>query len=159
MADLKDEEPITFDAGAADDLAARFTATAGLLRSQVPQRENLVTAGRVDWKGSYEVKFGARMEVCKSDAGKLADALEDAAKQVKELARLAKDEQDRRTKAREWRIEHDAWQREHDQKSGLEQGFDSLFHRDEAPEPPPLKPNPEPKLPIMEPPSQTGRAQ
>jgi uncharacterized protein YukE len=155
MGELKDAEPITFDAGAADDLAAKFTATATLLRTQVAQRRSLATAARTDWKGSYEVKFGARMDVCETDAGKLADALDVAAKEVKELARLAKEEQDRRTKARAWKHEHDAWQRQHDAKSGLEQGVDSLFHLDDAPKPPPLDPHPEPQIPIAAPQQQS----
>jgi uncharacterized protein YukE len=150
MAELRDADPITFDAGAAQRLEAQLRATAGVLRSQIAHRNSLANAARKDWRGSYEVKFGARMTVCAADAERLAQAMDKAAGQVHELARLAKEEQDRRTKARAWKVEHDKWEREQENKSLLDQGHDLLFG-DGEPEPPPLTPTDPPTLPVAAP--------
>src|SRR5436189_3352971 len=109
---LRDAEPITFDFEAARPLATRLRATADLLRSQVGQRDGLAAGARREWRGVYAGKFDDRMSVCRTDAGRLAIALDDAARQVDELARLAREEQDRRTAARAWKVRHDAWERE-----------------------------------------------
>jgi uncharacterized protein YukE len=153
VGELHDADPITFDPDAADDLAAKLTATAKLLREQVPQRNALATAARTEWKGAYEVKFGARMDVCATDAGLLADALDKAAKQVGDLATRAKNEQDRRTKARAWKVEHDAWKRRQAQKSTIDHIGDFLTGNSGEPEPdqPNMKPDDEPKLPVAAP--------
>jgi uncharacterized protein YukE len=151
MGELTNAEPIVFDQGAATALAARFRTTASELRSQVPHRNSLASAARVDWKGVYERKFGARMEVFGTDAGRLADAMEEAAGQVDELARLAKEEQDRRTAARAWKVEHDKWQKEQDDRSLLDKGLD-LLGGDGEPKPPNLTPTEPPRIPIPAPP-------
>jgi uncharacterized protein YukE len=154
VGELRDAEPIKFDAGAAEDLAAKFTATANLLRSQVSQRNALASVARMDWKGSYEVKFGERMAVCAEDAGLLAGALDRAAKQVGDLTARAENEQDRRTKAREWKVDHDAWRRRQEDKSALDHIGDFLSGSSGEPEPPEpnLTPDNEPNLPVAAPP-------
>jgi hypothetical protein len=151
MTELTNAEPIVFDEGAADDLAARLRATARLLRSQIPHRNSLANAARVDWKGVYEVKFGERMQVCSRDAERVAEALDDAAVQVTELARLAQEEQDRRTAARAWKEEHDAWEREQQDRNLLEKGLD-LLGGDDEPKPPRLAATEPPRIPVPAPP-------
>jgi uncharacterized protein YukE len=152
LSELQDAQPITFDFAAAERLAARFRATADLLLTQVSQRTRLADVARKDWKGAYEVKFGHNMQICGQDAELLAFALRDAADQVDELARLAKEENDRRAKAREWKIAHDAWQRRQDQRSEAERLWDDLTNRDtHEPIPPDLNPAAPPKIPIHAP--------
>ncbi|HEV7805725.1 MAG TPA: hypothetical protein VGO80_07905 [Solirubrobacteraceae bacterium] len=149
MPELTNAEPITFDFDAADGLAAQLRATASFLRAQAPHRNGLADAARTDWRGAYEVKFGERMQVCTRDAQRLADAMIRAADQVKELARLAREEQDRRTQAAEWKVEHDAWEREQADRNLGERIVD-LFGDDE-PEPPTGTPADPPHFPITAP--------
>jgi uncharacterized protein YukE len=140
MAELKDAEPITFDFGAAERLAAQFRATANLLLTQVSHRTQLADAARKDWRGAYEVRFGENMQICGQDAELLAFAMRDAAAQVDELARLAKAESDRRAAAREWKVRHDKWKHKHDHESGLHKAWDASFGDSHEPKPPNLKP-------------------
>jgi uncharacterized protein YukE len=147
---LRDAEPIQFDFEAARTLAARFRATADLLRSQVSQRDSLASVARKEWEGVYAGKFDDRMGVCRTDAGRLATALDDAARQVDELARLAQDEQNRRAAARAWKVKHDAWEREQSNDGLFENAWDAIAGDDE-PKPPNLTPNPPPSIPIAAP--------
>lgn len=150
MGDLTNAEPIRFDFGAADRLVAQFRATADDLRAQIGQRDGLAHRARADWRGSYAGKFDARMTVCSRDAQRLADAMDSAAAKVQELARLAHQEQDRRTAARAWKVKHDAWQRHKDSENFLERGWDSIAG-DGEPKPPNLTPYPPPTIPIAAP--------
>lgn len=151
MAELRDAEPIRFDFGAADRLAAQCRATAVDLRSEVSHRNVLADGARKDWRGAYEVRFGERMKVFARDAERIAVAMEKAAGQVVELARLAREEQDRRTKAREWKRQHDEWQRKKDQQSIAEDIVDWATGNDDGPEPPNLTPARPPDLPVEAP--------
>jgi hypothetical protein len=150
MDELHDAEPITFDEAAAERLATRLKASASDLRSQLPHRNRLADAARAQWRGAYEVKFGARMGVCARDFERIAAALDKAAGQVEELARLAGEEQARRTKAREWKARHDEWQREQDSRNLIEKGLD-LLGGDDEPKPPDLTPTDPPRLPVAAP--------
>ena len=66
------------------------------------------------------------MRLCTGDAQRLAAALREAADQVDELARLAREEQDRREKARQW-------QREQEDEDFLDQVGDFIFGEDDLP--------------------------
>ena len=66
------------------------------------------------------------MEICSTDAGRLSSAMVLAANQVDELARLAREEQDRREKARQW-------QREQENEDFLDQVGDFIFGEDDLP--------------------------
>jgi len=151
MGELRDAEPIRFDFDAAALLCTRLRANAELLRTQVTHRNGLADGARRDWCGAYEMKFGARMLVCATDAERLAHAMDTAVTQVEELERLARQEQDRRTAARAWKVEHDAWQREQDEQNALQDFGDWLGGGDDGPEPPDLTPAEEPGLPIVSP--------
>src|SRR5919112_5906835 len=100
------DKSVEFDWGVADALVAQLTARAALLRAQGDKRNPLAAKARTDWRGVYEAKFGERMKVCLTDAGDLAKAMEKAAKQVKELAKLAREEQERRNLAKQYVQDH-----------------------------------------------------
>ncbi|MEA2233925.1 MAG: hypothetical protein QOD83_3741 [Solirubrobacteraceae bacterium] len=119
-------EPVPFNWEVADALVARLNAGAGLLRAQRSRRTELAGKARTDWRGVYEGKFGARMTVCVTDAGRLADAMELAAKQVQELAQLAREEQQRREVAKQYERDLKAWQERRDNRNPLEVGFDGV---------------------------------
>lgn len=150
MGELRDAEPIHFDFEAAVQLVLEFGQTAGLLRSQIGHRDGLARGAREEWRGAYEVRFGVRMSVCATDASRLADAMELAARQVEELARLAGEEQQRRAVAREWKEAHDAWEREQANDNVFEDIGDFAFGTGE-PLPPELTPIEPPTIPLEAP--------
>jgi uncharacterized protein YukE len=96
------QDDVVFDWSAAADLAAEFRTTATVLEEQIPRRNAIAGRARQEWRGVYAEEFSGRMLICTRDAEHLADAMMQAAKQVDELARLAREEQTRREKAREW---------------------------------------------------------
>lgn len=95
-------EDVPFDWDGADALVAKFRSTASRLDGQVPRREADAEDAREEWRGVYADRFGGRVRICTGDAKGIAGAMETAAHQLEELARLAREEQDRRLKAREW---------------------------------------------------------
>jgi uncharacterized protein YukE len=95
-------EDVQFDWAGAEALAAKFRMVARSVDCQIPRRQVYAQDARDEWRGLYARKFGGRMRICTSDARALADSMQQAAKQLDELARLAREEQDRRIKAREW---------------------------------------------------------
>jgi uncharacterized protein YukE len=148
MGDIKGEEPIKFDVGAADALQTQFKAVAGLLGSQIKRRNDLAKSAREVWRGRYAVKFDEQMKVCSDDARALAAAMDKAAGLVKTLTAEAQQEQERRTKARAWRKEHDEWKRKEDSR----QWYDPRdWVGDHEPEPPNLTPADPPALPVAAP--------
>lgn len=148
MAKIKGAEPIKFDAAAAEELQAKFKATAKLLRQQVKHRSGLAKTASEVWRGRYARSFDEQMKICSDDAEDLADAMDKAADQVKKLAEEAEAEQERRTKAREWEKKHDAWERRQQDK----QWYDPRdWGSDHEPEPPDLKPKEPSPLPIAAP--------
>lgn len=96
------DEDVPFDWGGAKALVAKFRSTANRLEEQVPRREADARAAREEWRGLYANQFDAHMKICMSDAKAIAAAMRDAALKLEELARLAREEQNRRVKAREW---------------------------------------------------------
>ena len=134
MAEIRDADPITFDFEAAERLAWEFRKAADLLNEHAPYRNGLATTARREWRGVFDVQFGARMIIYTADGHRLADAMDVAADQVDELARLAREEQDRRTVARQWKEDHDAWEREQE-NDGFFENFVDGFSSDEPVEP------------------------
>jgi uncharacterized protein YukE len=133
LADLHGiEEDVPFDWGAADALAAKFETAAGRLEAQIPRRNSYAADAREGWRGLYAQKFDERMEICTDDAAHIAAAMRDAVRKLEELARLAREEQDRRIKAREWKAR---------QKGGLLGAIEDVGHAlgiGEDEEPPPI---------------------
>jgi uncharacterized protein YukE len=127
MVDLRGiAEDVPFDWSAATRLAAQLRATATASEGQIPRRTALAGRAATEWRGRYAREFAGRMGVCTGDAQRLATALRQAADQVDELSRLAREEQDRREKAR-------AWQRQQEEESLLEDVGDFLFGEDDLP--------------------------
>jgi uncharacterized protein YukE len=141
MTDLRGiHEPVPFDWDAADALVAQLTARAVLLRAQGEKRNPFAAKARTDWRGVYAGKFGERMKVCLSDAERLATAMDKAADQVKELAKLAREEQERRDVAKQYELDLKAWQERRDRRGVLETGVDGVTEffgaSDDKPQPP-----------------------
>jgi|SRR3954471_12579598 uncharacterized protein YukE len=128
------EEDVPFDWAAAERLAAELRSAAGTLDSQVSSRNAYAHGALEEWRGVFAREFTGRMRTCSSDAGRLSSAMTLAAKQVDELARLAREEQRRREAAR-------AWKRHHDSRSFVEKVGDFLTGGEEQPPiPPPVQP-------------------
>jgi uncharacterized protein YukE len=120
------EEDVRFAWEAATKLSADLRSIAAGLDEQIPRRNTLADAAKQQWRGVYAGKFTDRMTICTTDAHRVAGALRDAADALDELAVLAHEEQDRRELAREWKIEHDAWQRREDDKGMFESFTDTV---------------------------------
>jgi uncharacterized protein YukE len=128
------EEDVPFDWAAAERLAAELRSAAGTLDSQVSSRNAYAHGALEEWRGVFAREFTGRMRTCSNDAGRLSSAMTLAAKQVDELARLAREEQRRREAAR-------AWKRHHDSRSLVEKVGDFLTGGEEQPPiPPPVQP-------------------
>jgi uncharacterized protein YukE len=127
MVDLRGiAEDVPFDWAAATRLAAEFRATAAACEGQIPRRTAIAGRAQTEWRGRYAREFAERMRICTGDAQRLATALRQAADQVDELGRLAREEQRRREAAREW-------QRQQEDESLLEEFGDFLFGEDDLP--------------------------
>ena len=127
MVDLRGiAEDVPFAWSAATRLAAELRATAAACEGQIGRRNAVAGQAAAEWRGLYARQFGDRMRICTGDAQRLATALRQAADQVDELARLAREEQDRREKARQW-------QAEHDDEDLLQKVGDFLFGEDDLP--------------------------
>ena len=127
MVDLRGiDEDVPFAWEAATRLATAFRSTADECESQVSRRSALADRAATEWRGRYAREFGDRMRICTDDAQRLAVALRRAADQVDELARLAREEQDRREAARRWQQEQAA-------EGVLEKGWEWLFGEDDLP--------------------------
>jgi uncharacterized protein YukE len=129
------EEDVRFNWAGADALEQELRATSSTLDGQVSRRNGYASAAREEWRGVYSRQFAQRMRICTGDAGRLADAMTQAANQVQELAEAARREQDRREQAREWK-------REQDDEGLFERGKDFLFGEDDKPPIPPPEPPP-----------------
>jgi hypothetical protein len=101
-------------------------ASADACEAQVPRRTTIANRAAAHWRGVYAGQFGDRMRVCTGDAYRLAAALRQAAAQLDELSRLAREEQARREKARDW-------QHAQEDESLLDKVGDFLFGEDDLP--------------------------
>jgi uncharacterized protein YukE len=120
------DEDVPFAWSAATRLAGELRAAAATCEGQISRRTTIAGQAATEWRGLYARQFTDRMRICTGDAQRLATALRQAADQVDELARLAREEQDRREKARQW-------QREQDDESVLDKVGDFLFGEDDLP--------------------------
>jgi uncharacterized protein YukE len=135
-------EDVRFNWGKASELAAELRATAGALEGQIGQRNTIKGQARQHWEGRYGTEFDGRVATCTGDASRFATAMREAARQLDEMARLAREEQNRREQAREW-------ERNNDDGGFLDGVGDFLFGEDDLPPPPP--PVQPPSIPIMSP--------
>jgi len=140
------EEDVPFNFAGAAALERELRATSSTLGSQLPRRNTYASEAGEEWRGVYSRQFVGRMGICTTDGRKLADAMELAANQVKELAERAQREQDRREEAR-------AWKERQDNESGFNKLKDSIFGEDDKP--PVAEPEPPPRFVVEA--SATGR--
>jgi uncharacterized protein YukE len=136
------QEDVPFGWADAEALAAELRSTASALEGQVGERYAIKSPAREVWRGKFAEEFDGRVGTCDSDAGRLAEALREAAAGLDELARVAREEQDRREYAREWEANND--------DGGFLDGVgDFVFGEDDMPPPPP--PVEPPRIPIVQP--------
>ena len=127
MVDLRGiAEDVPFAWSAATRLAAELRAAATTCEGQISRRTTIAGQAATEWRGLYARQFADRIRICTGDAQRLAAALREAANQVDELARLAREEQDRRERARQW-------QREQENEDFLDQVGDFIFGEDDVP--------------------------
>jgi uncharacterized protein YukE len=128
------EQDVPFNWAAASRLVAELRATAGTLGAQIGARNGYANGALEDWRGRYSREFRGRMQTCAHDASRLSSAMLKAAQEVEELARLAREEQDRRVAARAWKHHHD--------HRGIVETVESFFggDHDKPPIPPPKQP-------------------
>ena len=132
-------EPVDFDWDGAAALSAEFLRSAEALEGQVPSRNTIAQAALEEWRGVFAQQFeGNRMRICTADARKIAAALREAATTLDKLAADARDEQDRRNAAMEWKARHDAWQAEQNSESFGEKVKELVGIGGDSPEPEPF---------------------
>jgi hypothetical protein len=143
MADLGAiHEDVRFNWDKASELAGELRQTATALDGQVPDRHRIKSAAREHWRGRYGEEFDGRVGTCTRDSREFVTSMREAARQLDEMARLAREEQNRRERAREW-------VRNNDDGGFLDGVGDFLFGEDDVPPPPPpVRP---PSIPIREP--------
>ena len=95
-------DDVRFAWSAAERLAAQLRAAASVCQGQVAHRIQIAGQASQEWRGVYAEEFAVRVRTCIGDAQRLAAAMRQAADQVDELRRLAREEQTRREQAREW---------------------------------------------------------
>jgi len=134
------DENVRFDWAKANELVGALRSAAHVLDFQVDERRRITSDPREHWRGRYADAFDTRVSTCVGDAGRFVTSLREAALQLEEMARLAREEQDRREQAREW---------VRDNEGGVLDAIgDFVFGEDEPPPPPPVTP---PSIPIEAP--------
>jgi hypothetical protein len=156
MADLGAyNEDVKFNWAAADKLVAELRSTATVLANQIGERKRIggTTGARKHWEGVYAQQFDGRLNICTGDAQNFVGKMREAANDLEELARLARQEQQRRVNAREW-------VRQQENKSGFDKAVDGVqsffgFGEDVPPDiAPPIQS--ESRIPIHDRPSERG---
>jgi hypothetical protein len=143
------ETDVDFAWEAASRLKQSFLRAASELEAQIPRRNAYAGHALRDWRGRYADEFESEhMAVTARDAHRIAAECRRCAAMLEELARLAREEQQRRELARAWKTEHDAWEREqasHHGLGGLLDDIGDAVFGDGEPRPPDLpeiKPHP-----------------
>lgn len=148
------KEDVQFNWDAAEKLAKELRSTADALYKQIGERKRIgarTGAGPLaQWEGSYARQFDERLSICTSDADKFVISMREAAKNLDNLAKLAREEQQRRELAREWvkQQENQNWF----ERNIADPVSDFFGGEDVPPPPPPVDP---PKIPIIYEPSKS----
>jgi plasmid stabilization system protein ParE len=95
-------ENVRFNWTAAAELVRELRSTATVLEGQIGERKRIGAGARKQWEGSNAQQFDGRMSSCIGDARRFVTSLRKAADGLAELAKLARQEQQRREQAREW---------------------------------------------------------
>lgn len=139
------ETDVDFAWEAASRLEHSFLRAASALEEQIPHRNADAAHAMRDWRGRYAHEFEhEHMAITARDARRIAAECRRCAEMLEQLAQLAREENHRRQLAREWEIEHRAWEREQAHRDLFEKLGD-LLGGDDEPEPPELpevKPHP-----------------
>jgi uncharacterized protein YukE len=152
MPDLRGiNEDVQFNWNAAAELVAEFRSTANVLNQQIGERKQVGAAARKQWEGAYATQFDGRLNICTGDAQRFVVSMRKAADDLEELARLARQEQQRRVLAREWVAQQE---RKNWFERNVVDPVKEVFGEADVPPPPPrVEP---PKIPIHDAP-QTPR--
>ncbi len=123
-------EDVDFNWTKASELASELRSTANVLEYQVGERSRIKAEPLEHWLGTYSEQFVARAGTCTGDATRFVTSMRDAATRLDEMARLAREEQQRREAAREWVANND-------DGGFLDTVGDFVFGEDDVPPPPP----------------------
>lgn len=100
-------EDVKFDWAGAQRLSAELRNAANVLEGQVPHRNAIAQNAKSEWRGAFSEEFiNSRMKICSGNAVQFAEAMRQAAQDLDALAEMARREQDRRERAREWEAEN-----------------------------------------------------
>jgi RHS repeat-associated protein len=136
MADPGGNEPVPFDDGTADALVTAFNDAASDIEGQSGSRSSLVTTASQEFRGLFSELFTTNAATAATGASALATSFRAIADFAGELKEAAKQENDRRRKAREW-------QQRQDDRNWFEERRDDLFGGEEMPR---EQPEPAPRL-------------
>lgn len=130
------ENDVTFDFGAAEELATRADLAATGVDGTVGGRNFWTTHAMAEFRGHFSELFEANSTTANTDAGELADALRLVAEAARRLKEEAEKENERRRIAREWKAEQDA-------RSDFHEGWDDFWGSGEDP---PVGPPADPQI-------------
>jgi hypothetical protein len=143
--ELKAEGDVAFDWTGATRLKAAFEAMASAVETQRGARMSAFDAGLKGWQGAGRSAYDQKPRHMQgdTDAGELGSALRDAIADIEALERAAREENDRRRRAREWL---DAYAKNEREENFGDNLHDFFFGEDFRPPPMPEPPHPEPNL-------------
>lgn len=131
--ELHASKALDFDYAVADALVRTFRAAAAKLDGQVPSRASYVSTANTEFKGHFAELFATNAATAASDAGEVAARLRTVADFAQKIRDAAKNEDDRRRRARDWELQHDDW---------WEKGWDWVTSAEMTPPSEPAEPAP-----------------
>ncbi|MFL4474281.1 DUF6531 domain-containing protein, partial [Paeniglutamicibacter sp. MACA_103] len=135
MADLGVfEHDVVFDNGTADALISAFNLAASSIEGQSGSRSSLVATAGTEFQGHFSQLFADNARVASADATELAARLREAADGARSLKEEARQENERRRLAREWKQ-----RRDERQENALLRGWDMVFGEEDPPVGPPAQ--------------------
>lgn len=120
------DSDVEFNFTHAESLKTAFTNAADALDNQVTSRASLVRTANKDFKGYFQTVFDDNATTAAADATDLTTALRNAADLVNQLIEQAREENERRRIAREFRAEQDS-------ENIIKKGWDWIFGDQDAP--------------------------
>lgn len=102
------DDPVPFDFGVAATLVRACRSAVSSVDTQVGQRYSFVHTGSTNLKGHFSQLFAQNALTASADATELAMSLRAMADAAERLAQQAREEQDRRNKAKAWVAEQKA---------------------------------------------------
>jgi hypothetical protein len=138
-------EDVPFDWSGATRLKAALEALASAIDAQRGPRMEAFAAGLKSWQGAAKAAYdqSPRHVQGDTDAGELTPALRDAIADIEAMERAAREENDRRRRARDW---VQAYKDHEENETFLDDVGDFFTGEDFQPPPMPEPPHPEPNL-------------